>query len=126
MDSTYDPALAQARNGARTLKNDIADGARNVKEAASGEFKNLIEDVEDLVSRVSDVKDPDVARIREKVKDALSTAKEALTDSADKVRRQAQHVAGSTDDFVRDNPWQALGIAALLGVAVGFLAARRS
>ena len=125
MDSTYDPTLAQARNGARTLKNDIADGARNVKDAASGEFKNLIEDVEDLVSRVSDVKDPDVARIREKVKDALSTAKEALTDSADKVRRQAQQVAGSTDDFVRDNPWQALGIAALLGVAVGFLAARR-
>jgi ElaB/YqjD/DUF883 family membrane-anchored ribosome-binding protein len=56
----------------------------------------------------------------------LSTAKEALTDSADKVRRQAQQVVGSTDDFVRDNPWQALGIAALLGVAVGFLAARRS
>ena len=126
MDNTYDPTLAQAKNGARTLKNDIVDGARNVKDAASGEFKNLIDDVEDLVSRVSDVKDADVARLREKIKGGLSTAKDALSDSADKVRSQAREVADSTDDFVRDNPWQALGIAALLGIAVGFLAARRS
>jgi ElaB/YqjD/DUF883 family membrane-anchored ribosome-binding protein len=126
MDSTFDSTLNQARNGARNLKDDIAERASRLKDSASGEFKNLIDDVEDLISRVGDVNDPELVRLRDKVKEAVSSAREALNDGADKVRRSAQQVAGGTDDFVRENPWQALGIAALIGVAIGFLASRRS
>ncbi len=125
MESTYDTASDNGRSGGRRVKSDLADGVRHVKDTATGEFKNLIDDVQDLVSRVSDVKDPDIAKIRSKVQDALVAARDALTDGADRVRRQAKQVANTTDDFVRDNPWQSLGIAALVGVAVGFLAARR-
>lgn len=126
MDSTFDSTLNQARNGARSLKDDIAERAGRLKQSATGEFKNLIDDVEDLVSHVADVKDPEIARLRDKVRDAVSSARMALDDGAEKVRRSAQQVAGGTDDFVRENPWQALGIAALVGVAIGFLASRRS
>jgi ElaB/YqjD/DUF883 family membrane-anchored ribosome-binding protein len=42
------------------------------------------------------------------------------------VRAQARRVASSADGYVRESPWQALGIAALAGLAVGFLVARRS
>jgi ElaB/YqjD/DUF883 family membrane-anchored ribosome-binding protein len=42
------------------------------------------------------------------------------------VRRSARQAASTADDYVRDNPWQALGVAALVGVTIGFLASRRS
>ena len=125
MDNTYESSMNQAQNGARNLKEDIAERAARLKDSASGEFRNLIDDVEDLISRVADVKDPEIARIRDKVKAAVSTTREALNDGADKVRRSAQQMAGGTDDYVRENPWQALGIAALVGIAIGFLASSR-
>jgi len=34
-------------------------------------------------------------------------------------------VAKATEDFVRDNPWKAMGIAAVAGLALGILAQRR-
>ena len=37
-----------------------------------------------------------------------------------------KQVASSADDYVRESPWQAIGIAALVGAVVGILATRRS
>jgi ElaB/YqjD/DUF883 family membrane-anchored ribosome-binding protein len=42
------------------------------------------------------------------------------------MRQRARLAADSADDFVREKPWQAVGIAALVGAVVGILAARRS
>ena len=36
------------------------------------------------------------------------------------------NVADTADDYVRESPWQAIGIAALVGAVVGILATRRS
>jgi len=117
---------SQARNGARKIKDDLAERVRSVKDSATGEFKSFIDDVEEIVSRVADVNDPEVARLRDRLRDSMGSMKEALSDGADRVRQQAREVAGGADDYVRENPWQALGIAALVGVAIGFLASRRS
>jgi ElaB/YqjD/DUF883 family membrane-anchored ribosome-binding protein len=97
-----------------------------VKTAASAEIKNLIADVEDLMARISDLKDADVVRVRGKVLRAVDAAKRSLSDSADGLKRQAQQVASTADDYVRESPWQAVGIAALVGAVVGILATRRS
>jgi ElaB/YqjD/DUF883 family membrane-anchored ribosome-binding protein len=125
MDSTFNQSADAARDSANRFKNDAANSARNVKDTATGEFKNLISDVEDLVSKVSDLKDPEITKLRNKVQNAIATARDTISSGADTVRRQASQAASSTDDFVRDSPWQAIGIAALVGVAVGFLAASR-
>jgi len=116
----------EVATSARRVGNDLSEGARNIKNAASSEIKNLIADVEDLVARIADLKDADVARVRSKVMRAVDTAKESLADSADSVRRQAQRAATTADDYVHDSPWQAVGIAALVGAVVGILATRRS
>ena len=67
-----------------------------------------------------------VKNAAELVKSALASARDAIVKTTDTARRQARQVAGSTDDFVRLNPWQAVGLAALAGLAVGLLARRRS
>jgi ElaB/YqjD/DUF883 family membrane-anchored ribosome-binding protein len=100
--------------------------ARSVKEYANGQINNFIENVEDLTDSLKNIDTPEIARVKAKVKIALAAAKSALADGAAQVRTQARQVTKTTDTFVRDNPWQVVGIAALIGVAVGILVSRRS
>ena len=108
---------------------------RNAKDYANGQINSFIEHVEELTHALKDVDTPEIARVRAKVKiavaaaksalsDGASVAKSALSDRAAQVRTHAVKAGKTTDTFVRDNPWQVVGIAALLGVAVGVLASR--
>jgi ElaB/YqjD/DUF883 family membrane-anchored ribosome-binding protein len=123
---TFDGTVNEARATGQRVRRDLSEGAGNIKGAASTEIKGLIADVEDLLARIADLKDADVTRVRNKVLRAVDAAKDSLSDSADTLRRQAQNAATTADDFVHDSPWQAVGIAALVGAVVGILATRRS
>src|ERR1700719_646346 len=126
MESTYDGTTEQARDSGRRLKNDVSEGVKGVKAAASSEIRNLIADVEELMARIADLKDADVVRVRSKVERAVDATKQSLADGAEAIRQRAQDVASTADDYVRDSPWQAIGIAALVGAVVVILATRRS
>ena len=93
---------------------------------ANGQIKSFLDNVEDLTRALKDIDTPDVARVRAKVKIALVAAKSAVADAAAQLRNQALEVGDRTDTFVRDNPWQVIGIAAVVGLAVGIFASRRS
>jgi ElaB/YqjD/DUF883 family membrane-anchored ribosome-binding protein len=123
---TFDGTADDGHASGRRVGRDLGEGANNIKNVASAEIKSLIADVEELVTRIADLKDADVARVRNKVLRAVGNAKESLAESADDLRRQAQRVATTADDYVHDNPWQAVGIATLVGAVVGILATRRS
>jgi len=106
--------------------NSPGNGVRHAKrDGIPGQFKELFEDVEDLIKRIADVDSPDIQKIRAKARAALVVAKSALKDGAMQVRNQARHAARTTDGYVRQSPWAALGIATLFGVGVGLLVARR-
>src|ERR1700721_172217 len=126
MENTYGRTTEQARASGRRLKNDLNEGVNAIKAAAATEIKSLIADVEDLMARIADLKDADVVRVRGKVQRAVDATKQSLADGADALRQRAQDVASTADDYVRESPWQAIGIAALVGAVVGILATRRS
>jgi len=89
-------------------------------------LSDFIDHVEELTKAIKDVETPDIARLRAKVKIAMAAAKSALHDGAKRVRGQARHITRSTDDYVRDNPWQVVGIAAVVGLVLGMVMTRRS
>lgn len=126
MNSTYDPSADRLQDSAAEFGKDFKQGAKHMQNAANSEIQNLIADVEDLLSKVGNLKDADVTRVRGKVEHALSAAKRSLSQGTDTIRRQARATAATADDYVHDSPWQALGLAALAGVVVGFLVTRRS
>ena len=103
----------------------VSDTAKGVGDYANGHVNSFLDNVEDLTRALKDVDSPDIAKVRAKVKMALSAAKSAMADTASQLRDQAQQVGKRTDTFVRDNPWQVIGIAALVGLAVGIFASRR-
>lgn len=129
METTYDSTSSDFRNTKQRGKGEYADNGRALKEAASEEFKSFVSDIEDVVKKVANISDADVARVREKVQSALYSTKSGIASSAANIRAQAQQAAQVADDYVRESPWQAVGIgaalAAVLGLSIGYLAARR-
>jgi ElaB/YqjD/DUF883 family membrane-anchored ribosome-binding protein len=99
---------------------------RKAKRVASANINEFLDNVDDLTKAIKDVETPDIARVRAKVKMALSAAKSALADSATQVRGQASQITKTTDSYVRENPWQVVGIAAVVGVLLGVMMSRRS
>jgi len=56
---------------------------------------------------------------------ALASVIDPLLDASEDWVQQARNLARGADDYIRDNPWQAIGVVALLGVALGYLVSRR-
>lgn len=103
------------------------ESARHGAGSGSGEMGRLFSDVEDLLKRVTHMKDEDVSRLRERVESSLDTAREAVTRNATRVRETAGEVVDSTDQYVRRRPWTVAGMAMIAGVIVGaaLLSSRR-
>jgi ElaB/YqjD/DUF883 family membrane-anchored ribosome-binding protein len=99
---------------------------RKVKKMANASINDFLDNVDDLTKAIKDVDAPEIARVRAKVKMALAAAKSALSDGAAQVKGQARQVSRTTDTYVRDNPWQVVGIAAVVGIALGIMMTRRS
>ena len=57
---------------------------------------------------------------------ALAAVTEPARDAADSWLVTARDVAQEADDFVRANPWAALAVAALVGLAAGYLLSQRT
>ena len=89
------------------------------------EVRTLLADVQDLVGRVAHVADPEIARLRVRIESGLATTRKALADGTEQVQRQAKAAVANSDRYVHEQPWQSVGIAAVVGLLVGFLVARR-
>ena len=68
----------------------------------------------------------EAAKFGQDAKSALGAATDAAKRATESARSQAQQLAGSTDQFVRVNPWQAVGLAAVTGLAIGILVGRKA
>jgi len=108
-------------SGARARRDDHngGQGGRSV------EWRNLVADVEDLVKKVANVDDAEIAEIRSKVEHTLERAKTSARAGVAAVRGRAEDVSEATDEYVRENPWAAIGVAAAVGIVIGFIAAGR-
>src|SRR5262249_22779138 len=104
-----------------TAQGAARDAARHARLAANQEVRRLIADVEDLIRRVGDAADPELTRLRAKVEAAVANTKTAISEGAEQVQRQAREALQAGDRYVRDQPWEAIGVAAIAGLAIGFL-----
>jgi ElaB/YqjD/DUF883 family membrane-anchored ribosome-binding protein len=55
----------------------------------------------------------------------LLAAKSMLRDLPDEAVERATTAARNTDDYVREKPWQAIGVVAAVALLVGILVSRR-
>ena len=87
--------------------------------------KSSLSDAEDLLREAAASTGERAAELRDRALVSLRRTREALYDAQDMVLARGRRAARMTDDYVHDNPWQAVGLAGLVGLLVGLLIARR-
>ena len=83
------------------------------------DVKVLTKDVQDLLKATASVVGERAAEARVKVEESLKVAQDKLSVVQENVRAKGQEAFTATDGYVRDNPWNAVGIAAGIGFILG-------
>ncbi|MGI4983942.1 MAG: DUF883 family protein, partial [Janthinobacterium lividum] len=91
------------------------------KEKFMTDIKAVLADVEDLLKQAASTTGDRANELREKAMAQLRQAKEKASDVQVIVVEKGKAAARVTDDYVHDNPWQSLGMAAAAGFIVGLL-----
>jgi len=101
---------------------DKFDGARG---RMAGDFRAMITDSEDLLKAAGAVSNESFRAARTLFEEKLKSAKASLADASQPLLEQTRETVVATNQYVRANPWTAVGIGLAAGVLVGFLAAKR-
>jgi ElaB/YqjD/DUF883 family membrane-anchored ribosome-binding protein len=82
-------------------------------------------DVEELLRATASQTGERITAARAKAEESLKVAKARVTEVQAAVAAQTKVAAKAADDYVRANPWQAVGISAAIGLIFGMLITRR-
>jgi ElaB/YqjD/DUF883 family membrane-anchored ribosome-binding protein len=93
-------------------------------EKLMGDLKALIGDAEELLKATASQAGEKVAAARQKIEQSLIEGKKALADAEKIVIERSKEYADIADDYIRENPWSAVGIAAGVGLILGLLMRR--
>lgn len=95
------------------------------KEKLVADFRVVIADAEELLRATAGQAGDKVAEIRSRAQEHLSRAKVKLAEAEEILVGKAKQVGHAADDYVHENPWSAVGIAAGAGFLIGLLIGRR-
>ncbi len=93
-------------------------------EKLMGDLKTLIGDAEELFKATASQAGEKVAVARQKIEQSLIEGKKALAEAEKIVIERSKQYADVADDYIRENPWSAVGIAAGVGLILGLLMRR--
>jgi ElaB/YqjD/DUF883 family membrane-anchored ribosome-binding protein len=85
----------------------------------------VLRDAETLIKASAGQSGEKLAEAQTRIRQSLDAAKERLREAEHSAMRHGEEALHATEDYVRHNPWQAVGIAAGIGLVVGVLLARR-
>jgi len=95
------------------------------KDKLVSDLKAVVNDAEEILRATAGAAGDKVGELRTKIEARLRDAKERLADAEAIIVDKTKAAARATDDFVHDQPWKAVGVAAALGLALGVLIGRR-
>ena len=89
------------------------------------DLKIVISDAEELLRGSASLAGEKAFAARDKIQDSLHNAKLKLAEVEDILIDEGKQAARAADEYVHDNPWRAVGIAAGIGLVIGMLISRR-
>ena len=97
----------------------------NARDNLMDDLRSVIKDAEDWLRHGSQVTGEEFQAAKVKFEKTLSTAKADLMRMEGLVLEKTKEAAKATDEYVKENPWKAVGLGAAIGVVVGMLIARK-
>ena len=99
----------------------IARHSRNAAEDIAGELKDLLAVLETALGEGTQA---DAATLRDDVRKRLDAARARLDETRAAARDRATEALSTADDYVHENPWQAIAIIGGVALITGALIAR--
>ena len=94
------------------------------REKLMQDLRIVVSDAEELLRATAGQAGEKVSAIRERIQENLAAAKERLAAAQESIVVKTKQAAKATDEYVHENPWKAVGIAAGAGLVVGMLISR--
>lgn len=98
------------------------------KEKLIKDLQLVVSDAEELLrltaNQAGEKLNEKVSVARERVQESLISAKARLAVAEEAMVERTREAARATDEYVHENPWRAVGIAAGVGLVVGMLISR--
>ena len=95
------------------------------KEKLVEDLRVVVADAEELLRATASQTGERIAAARAKAEESLRAAKVRLVEAQASAVEKIRIAAKTTDNYVHENPWQAVGIAAAVGLLLGALISRR-
>lgn len=89
------------------------------------QVREVVNDVEELLEATRDTAGEQFQQVRARVGESVRAVNRRLQSAAAEVSGSVQHAATRTRNEVEEHPWAAIGIAAMVGVAMGLLLRRK-
>jgi ElaB/YqjD/DUF883 family membrane-anchored ribosome-binding protein len=89
------------------------------------DLRVVVEDAEALLKATAGQAGEKVDQARQRAEESVRVARERLGELDGELRVRAREAARTTDRYVHENPWGAIGMAAGVGFILGLLSGRR-
>lgn len=100
------------------------NGRRTRKSARAKQLGVFFADVEELLTNVAHLPDESIARLRERLESSLDSARTSVEEGVERAVDTTTEAAKAADQYVHDNPWRTIGIAAATCLVIGALLRR--
>lgn len=98
---------------------------RASREALVRDLKRVVADADDLAKQVASSSANEFATRRAGIEAKLAEARSRINDLRASAAQSACKAADVANEYVRTNPWKAIGCGAVAGVIVALLISRR-
>lgn len=99
--------------------------SRVTKQQLIDDFKAVVADAEALLKATAGEGSEALASARARAQESLAAAKESMADAQAALVGKTRAAARATDEYVHVHPWEAISVAAGVGVLIGLLIGRR-
>ena len=93
--------------------------------ALKADLAAVMRDAEALIKASGDQGGEKLTEARAKIRESIEAAKARVREAERAARQHGEDALHATEDYAKRNPWQAMGIAAGVGLVIGVLLARR-
>jgi ElaB/YqjD/DUF883 family membrane-anchored ribosome-binding protein len=89
------------------------------------DLQAVLEDADALLRATAGQAGEKVQQARARAEETVRHARERLLEAQEDITLRAREVAQEADQYVRENPWRAVGVAAGVAFLIGLIVGRR-
>ncbi|MBL8394932.1 MAG: DUF883 domain-containing protein [Candidatus Accumulibacter sp.] len=104
---------------------EVTDLSNANKQKLVSDMKVVVADAEEILRATAGVAGEKMGDLRERFGERLRDARIRLADAEAALVDRTKAAARATDDYVHENPWRAVGLAAAVGLLLGVIIGRR-